>query len=192
MDLTAVEIALHGVKAAFVEKYIPSDMRTEFMNEAYLAGGCIYSLYQDKEVKDYDFFLKSAKFRDKLIKRLEKTPGILRTKYALSFEKGKYQIVLKYIGKPEKVVSEFDFRHNMFFFDNGKVTGLVGEEHLRTTKLSFNADRARDISGVLLRIPKFISRGMTITKKEHAAIILKLSEGLNEREREILNGASHY
>jgi hypothetical protein len=192
MDLSAVEIKLRGIKAAFTEKYIPPDMCGEFMREAFLAGGCIYSLYQGKEVKDYDFFLKSAKFRDKLVKRLEGIPGVLRTKYALSFEKGKYQIVLKYIGKPQDVVGEFDFRHNMFYYDDGAITGLVDEEYLQTRKLSFNDDRARDICGVLLRIPQFISRGMTITKKEHAAIIMKLNNGLDEGEREILNNASHY
>jgi hypothetical protein len=46
--------------------------------------------------------------------------------------------------------------------------------YLTTKKLVFNDLRPRDISGVLLRIPKFIKRGFTITKTEHAKILAKL------------------
>jgi hypothetical protein len=192
VTLSAIEEVLRNIKSEFTKKYIPPDLRNEFEKQAYLAGGCIYSLYQGNEVKDFDFFLKSAKFRDKLMKRFRKSSKVMQTKYALSFEKGRYQIILKYIGKPRKVVREFDFKHNMFYYNKGAVKGLVGEEHLQSNKLHFNNERARDIAGVLLRLPKFINRGMTITKKEHAKILLKLHEGFDERECEILNDANHY
>jgi hypothetical protein len=55
--------------------------------------------------------------------------------------------------------------------------------------------RARDIVGTIVRIPKFIERGMTVSNKEVSKMLLRLSDvGFSEREIEILenNQLEHF
>ena len=151
---------------------IPVNIKDKF----YFAGGCIYSLANDKQPKDYDLFLKS----DELIPVL-KLLNIwgYRSEYALTL--GKYQIVTKYYGEPCECVGQFDFKHNMYYYEpfSGHIASVNEEEYendfdcynfLHTNELLFNEKRARDIEGVFLRIEKFVDRGMTISKQTKKAI----------------------
>lgn len=136
--------------------------------KAYFAGGCIYSLANEKPVNDYDLFLLDVDGVDKLAKYpLWKC----KTEYALSY--GKYQIVTKYYGAPEDCVGQFDFKHNMFYYLPGSNTISKACEnwgYLQSNRLVFNSARARDIEGVYLRIKKFKKRGFIIPKGLEALI----------------------
>lgn len=188
-----IEDKLSKIFDEFVEMFIPEHLQGYFIQNAFIAGGCIYSLANNKEPKDYDFFVTDKTLAHNLINYFKShEDNIPITKYAITLGNGKYQIVIKYIGFPKDVVAEFDFKHNMFYFYQGKLEGLVEHEYLESNKLSFNDDRARDICGVLLRIPKFIARGMTISKREVASILLKLHDNFDENEVQILNDTSHY
>ena len=186
---------------------IPEKFKLGFEKNAYLCGGCIYSLRHDKDPKDFDFFIQSEKLSKELYTYFSSLPSVKPfknflkgkyndmqvtiTKYAISI--GKYQIVIKYIGDPEKVLGEFDFKHNCFYYKNNQLKNVADWKYLDTNNLIFNEERARDISGCLLRIPKFIERGMKITKKEYAKILNKLCEnGFDEAEKEIIRGYSTY
>lgn len=149
------------------------DMRRQLNETLYFAGGCIYCLRNGKEVKDYDLFLKDSGIIEKLVKL---DFWSYTSDYALTY--GKFQIVIKYFGEPESCVGQFDFKHNMHYYIPGDhkircayVDEYLDEEpdfdhfkYLETNELHFNENRARDIEGVWLRIEKFTSRGMTITK----------------------------
>ena len=184
----------------------PEDMKNKLKDNFYLAGGCIYSLYNDKIPNDYDVFLYTPELKNDLVSFFtkhivkQKHGGlsfgnykgnkILKTKYAISIG-DKFQIITKYIGLPQSVTSEFDFKHNMFYYEPCVNTvdchTSVNFSYLRTKEMYFNTLRARDLCGVVLRLPKFISRGMTIQKKEIAKILTKLQSCINdENEKEIL------
>lgn len=178
-------------------------MRERVERHCYIAGGTVYSLYNGKEPKDIDIFVTDRSllldlitlFTGKLSNMKHSDSDIFISSYqglrlvitnnAISI--GKYQIVLKDYGEPEEVVGTFDFKHNMFYFRYGHVYNLVDWKFLETEKMFYNSNRARDVVGTIMRIPKFIGRGMTISNREMSKMLLKLNEvGFGDSELDIL------
>lgn len=162
-----------------LSSYFPKDIREEFLKNAYIAGGSIFCLATNKPVKDYDFFIEDLDLLERL-KKLDVWKCV--TEYALSL--GMFQVVTKFSGSPYKVVGEFDFKHNMFykFYKDHKIYNALplsdmGKEAiiLRSNKILFNSNRARDIEGVYLRIEKFLKKGMTISTKERNLILSRVT-----------------
>lgn len=146
-------------------------LKSKIKEKMYFAGGCIYCLNNDKQVKDYDIFLMNDSIIDEL-KELDLWS--YTSKYALTY--GRFQLVIKYFGKPEDCVAEFDFKHNMYYYIpfskriisvNDEDSWIDFDEYkfLNSNELIFNEYRSRDVEGVYLRIEKFINRGMTISKE---------------------------
>jgi hypothetical protein len=189
-------------------KLLPEGLRKEFYDKSYISGGSIYSLYHDKEPKDYDFFVES----DYLVERLRehflskatykgelRSGGLYKdinmniTQNAITL--GKYQIITQWIGKPKEVINQFDFKHNMTYWKAGKVICLSDWKFVRGNKIYYNQGRARDIVGTIVRLPRFIERGMTVSNKEVSKMLLRLNDvGFSEREIEILenNQLEHF
>lgn len=168
---------------------LPSKLQKEFDEKCYISGGCIYSYVNGEKPKDIDFFVTDEKFIEVLLDFFKHSSNhkSFITNYAISYRQ--FQIITKFYGEPEKVVSEFDFLHNMFYLDfNDKIKTLSDFKYLYTSKLYINENRIRDISNVLFRVPKYIARNRTISKYEHCKLLKKLQEnGFDERELEILN-----
>ncbi|WP_339193897.1 hypothetical protein MKY95_19140 [Paenibacillus sp. FSL P4-0176] len=181
-------------------KLLPTQMWQRFESEAYISGGCIYSLYHDRQPKDYDFFLVNESLADELREYFIDHAGyhgsdmsggtyqglpLIVTNNAISI--GKYQIITQWVGEPQDVIGDFDFRHNMFYWKNKKVYTLSDWSYLKGNALVYNEQRARDIVGTIVRVPRFIQRGMTITQKEMSKVLLRLnSVGFTGKEIEIL------
>lgn len=196
---------------------LPMKFHRRMYNDSYICGGCIYSLKNDQEVNDFDFFVTNQELADELVeyfkgyitqttridesgieKELKVKKGtylgytLTMTRYAISIDR-KYQIVIKYVGEPRDVLSEFDFKHNMFFYRNDYVENVADWEYLDTNVICFNEDRPRDICGTLLRVPKFVNKGMVFPKKEVAKMLKKLVEnGFDESEKQILEDCCTY
>lgn len=213
-----VKDELHKVKQE-LKSLLPQHLQDEFTREAYISGGCIYSLYNGKEPKDYDFFVRNEAFATKIREffmslvihdnpfdeqEVEdvKTKNIfivhyngtriVITKNALSVGK-KFQIITKFVGEPDAVVREFDFMHNTYWYDRDEVVPLKSWDFLDSSQLIYNEDRARDISGTIIRVHKFCERGMTITNSEVSKMLRKLREvGFTERENEIIDNSGSY
>lgn len=154
-----------------IAKDIISKIPVKIKDKIYFAGGCIYSLANNLQPKDYDLFLVDNSLVDKL-KQLD--IWNYTSEYALTL--GKYQIVTKYYGEPYDCAGQFDFKHNMYYYKpfTGHIISANEEElekqfdcynFLHTNELIFNKNRARDIEGVFLRIEKFVARGMIISKQ---------------------------
>lgn len=196
-----------------LKELLPDYLQDEFDDEVYISGGCIYSLYNDKEPKDYDFFVRSEAYAQKLVDffvtsyldldaaiefkegRMKifyhKGTRVVLTKNAISL--GNKQIITKFIGEPREVINEFDFKHNMFWHENDKIETLSQWDFLDSTQLYYNENRARDISGTIIRVHKFCERGMTISNAEMSKMLKKLREvGFTERENEIIDSTSSY
>ncbi|WP_240321278.1 hypothetical protein [Paenibacillus sp. O199] len=182
-------------------KLLPTQLWQRFESEAYISGGCIYSLYHDKQPKDYDFFLVNDSLVEELREYFIDHAGyhgsdmsggtycdlpLIITNNAISI--GKYQIITQWVGDPQDVIMEFDFKHNQFYWKNKRVYALSDWTYLKGNALVYNEQRARDIVGTIVRVPRFIQRGMTITQKEMSKVLLKLhSVGFTDKEIEILN-----
>jgi hypothetical protein len=131
-------------------KLLPEDLRYEFFMQSYISGGCIYSLYHDKEPKDYDFFVESdglvAKLRDYFIKEssyqgeirsggLHKGINMTITQNAISL--GEYQIVTQWTGSPKEVITQFDFKHNMVYWKDAKLICLSDWKFVKGNRLYY-------------------------------------------------------
>lgn len=147
-----------------LETLIPKEIFD--FNDFYFAGGCIYSLWHNKDPKDYDLFCKKRKSAAKLLAycKEHKDKVNIITQNAISM--GKYQFIIKHIGKPDVQVKMFDFKHNMFYFDNSGLKTVSDWKYIDSNKLEFNRDRARDVLNTISRIPKFVGRGMEISQSE--------------------------
>lgn len=96
---------------------------------------------------------------------------------------GKYQIITQWVGSIDEVVSEFDFKHNQFYYHDGEIGTLSSFKYLDDNKLVYNEQRARNIAHTFIRTIKFVERGWTISHKELSKMILKLNDvGLSENE----------
>lgn len=154
-------------QAAQISERIPAFNLSDF----YFAGGCIYSLWNGRDIHDYDIFCRRKEPLKRLIAYLEKNPHLVncRTKNAITC--GKLQFVTRHIGEPQVEVAKFDFLHNCFYFDASGLHAVFGWEQLDSTKLVFNAKRSRDVLNILTRIPKFLKRGMEIDQANMLEIL---------------------
>lgn len=163
---------------------LPVKLQRTFKETCYFAGGCIYSLWNGQEPKDYDVFCTSKAFLrslSNLFKAAELTAAPMRastmTDYTITLVAGEvtYQFVTAFVGEPEKVVGEFDFMHNMFWFHDGALHchALGDWKYLDSNKLVFNKARGRDAASTITRVPKFVARGMEISRDEMALIMNK-------------------
>lgn len=195
-----------------IKSLLPEELRKEADFSLYIAGGCIYSLYQDKPVNDYDFFCTSEYFAKQVMGYFRRNDvtmikevregiwegvypldgrmiDIVVTNNAVSFGQ-ELQIITKYTGSPDEVVGQFDFMHNMYYYEFGNtMISKVADsfDFLDDKYLKYNTDRARDICGTIMRIPKFVQKGFIVTKTEVAKMLKSLEDkGFDERELEIL------
>lgn len=205
MEIGEISKKLKQIKKEMIG-LLPEYLQNKIDENSYICGGCIYSLRNDAEPSDYDFFLRNKQIADELmnffkslkLKQLKiiskgeyKGLNLIISKYAITL--GKFQIITKYVGEPIEVVGEFDFKHNMFYYDHDKVRNLVEWNFLDTNKVYFNENRARDICGTILRIAKFSKRGMIVPKKEVAKMLHRLEQnGFDESEKEIIKNYTTY
>lgn len=190
-------------------KLIPENLRSEFKQKSFIAGGCIYSLYNNLIVKDYDFFVTDKELAELLPIYFSALGNIVTVENGIKMGTyqghklvitdnaitiGEYQIITKWVGTPEEVVSQFDFKHLMFYFDYKKcaIKTLSHFKYLDDKRLHYNEDRARDVVGSIMRANKFVERGMTIYPEEMAKILLKLKDvGFSDGEVQLLNNNIH-
>ena len=151
----------------------PRSLERAFKECCYFGGGCIYSIYNNLEPKDYDIFCEDMDVLLALKGYLKKTKQAeMITENAFSFgENGKYQLVTKFYGEPLETIGQFDFKHNMFGFYHYELINAISWDWLDTKFLRFNFDRARDIASSITRVPKFVERGMICTRKEMSKMI---------------------
>jgi len=137
-------------------------------DDFYIAGGCIYSLWNDKEPKDYDVFCKNKRAVKFLKKYFADKPWLCQIVTDNAITSGKFQFITRKgcVGNPDTQVGQFDFKHNMFYFNGKEVKCVSGWEFLDSDVLHFNTHRPRDILNTIGRIMKFQDRGMRITQKE--------------------------
>lgn len=173
MKIKNISDELDKVFISFLNMF-DEECKNILKEKAYFAGGCIYSLANDKKVNDYDIFLSDNIDMQKII---DLPFWKCKTEYALSF--GKFQIVTKYFGDPVACVGEFDFKHNMFYYKpfTGDIKKACNSfNYLKTDRLIFNSNRARDIAGVFLRIEKFKKRGFVIPSNLEKQILRRTSK----------------
>lgn len=206
-SLKHVEDTLHLQKDLLTEK-LPTHLQDKFKQEAYIAGGSIYSLTHHVKYKDVDFFIRTKELRDAIVEYFTNERLQLSNSSVGSVKKGSYegyrlvvtdnaisigdwQIIVKDYGEPQDVIGQFDFKHNMYYVDNIGLYSVLGTiSYLLDNELVYNDNRVRDIVGTIARVPKFVSRGMNISTKEMNRMLLYLNEiGFNDSEIETLTNS---
>ena len=186
---------------------LPLHLQEQFKEESFIAGGSIYSAYNNKPINDIDVFVESLELKIALNLYFKRVDGLAtlkrgKQKVKIGIYKGRklvitdnaitignYQIILRDVGQPVDVISKFDFKHNMYYIKNNKFYSVANISYLDSNQLIFNDNRSRDVAGALMRIPKFIEKGFTINQEEVSKMLLRLSKiGFNEHEIEALEG----
>lgn len=166
-----------------VANMLPPRLREGFKEHCYFGGGCIYSHWHHLKPNDYDIFCDDPLFLIELESYL-KVDCDLITENAISF-KDKYQLVTKFFGNIMYVIEQFDFKHNMFGFKDGKIYKATEDKYIESNYLRFNDKRTRDVASTITRVPKFVARGMICTRREMARMIQYLLTKTNLEEETI-------
>lgn len=179
--------------AVQIQTIIPEFNLADF----YFAGGCIYSLYNDREIKDYDIFCTNKKAMSKLKRYLKAHQDLVDFKTKNAYTVGKYQFVIKHIGAAHDEVGKFDFKHNCYYYDHAGLHDVFGWDYIDSKELKFNSTRARDVLNIITRVPKFVERGMDISQKEILDILelgTRPTKYFAERRtiKQRRSGKSHY
>lgn len=78
---------------------------------------------------------------------------------------------------------------SLYYVKNNELYNLKKWTTLYSDRLIYNKERARDIVGTIMRLPKFLERGFEISNQEMATMLLKLHEvGFNDEELLMLRG----
>lgn len=183
------QIGKHGIaipcyaKSQELFNILPPEIRKEYYKNIFVAGGAIYSLANNKEVHDYDLYIKDKEYLDILCSFFEensKELGAFITENAITWKD--IQIIKVYYGTPEYVISTFDFMHCKGYYDIYK--GVVYNPwFIYTDELKFN-EFCNHPTSAFFRIPKFLSRGMTIEKPEIRKILQSLKDNGFTKEDE--------
>jgi hypothetical protein len=164
---------------------LPTDeARKEFRESCYLAGGCIWSIFNGEEPNDYDVFCKDHKtamdIEDALRLCHEEEYS---SENALSFRlsvRGKpslVQIISSFYGQPQDVIGQFDFLHNMYAFDGDAkfytslCYGQPDYTPLTNKLLMLNKANKGDLASVACRAVKFIRRGFAFGETDMAELL---------------------
>ena len=100
--------------------------------------------------------------------------------------KNKIQLVTRFIGKPEEIISNFDFVHTNLYYDFYQNELVLNTESLRsilTKELIYNGSKFPLCS--LFRLNKFLSKGWTISNTELLKISLQIHQ-LNLLDKSVL------
>lgn len=143
----------------------------------YFAGGCVYCLYNNKPINDYDLFCMDKSEVKKILKWFNEHKDVVTFKSDYAYTVGKIQFIIRFIGDPEIEVSKFDFKHNQCYYtSDGVVHLLAPEEIISSNKLVPNTSKGRDLMTTIGRVAKFTSRGMEISQTDLFDLTLKATE----------------
>lgn len=144
--------------------------------KGYIAGGAIASLVLDQKPNDYDIWFET-------IEDWQEADSLLydkmhtRTKYATSFTlpSGKrVQLVCNRLGKPDDLVSTFDFLHTQsYYLLNGKLS--YDESFILQKLLIFKGNLDHPMNTVE-RMLKFSKRGYYVTADTIHDIMIEVSK----------------
>jgi hypothetical protein len=176
-----------------INKHIePKILEQIKLNNAFIAGGALTCIFQDKEPNDIDIFFKSDNIDYfNVFKMWLNSYGIILsdTDNAITgqYYKNSIQLIKPgcMYGTPEDVISRFDFTICMAAYDPEFVeagTHLLALDDrflpdLSSKKLIYNPNSIRPLS-TLNRLQKFIDRGYSISGIE----LIKLGLAINSRE----------
>lgn len=171
----------HRLKALFdllLANKIPHQLHQEFMEKAYIAGGCIRSMILKEDIKDIDIFFKAD---NELFDLLRKAKIGFATSNAITFNiaSNKFQLCFTHVDKPDVVVDQFDYTFNINYYD--PVSHKLRIEDISAIKekrLVVNRD-CRNPLGTLGRLHKFVERGYQIPSKMD---LMFLAVAISEKE----------
>jgi hypothetical protein len=125
--------SLIGMKMSYIDELVAPYMGGT--RSYFVSGGCIASLLQDEEPKDYDVYFRDSNLLGNIKVDIEKTKpndvavyeekyrevtsltGPLITENAITL-KNKIQLILKHTGEPDDIRGTFDFVHCMPYWDS--------------------------------------------------------------------------
>jgi hypothetical protein len=151
-----------------------------------VTGGCIASMLLGEKVNDFDIYFRSdvaaSKIRHAVVKMYplkEKSPGMPLSILAITPNSvtlsNKTQLITRFTGTPEEIISNFDFVHctNYWTKKEGLVLNQPALESLLAKDLKYCGSKFPICS--IIRTKKFIRRGWKISAGQYLKVCLQLS-----------------
>ena len=174
-------------------------MKEVFQNDVFLAGGVFKSLVLDETPNDWDFYFKTkeglSRFLDFVSKnnyfqptsltnrdKIKSSKISLITDNAITFKfpKATIQFIIFETGKPEEIISRFDFLHTQSYYDPATAKLECPTQHIVGKELAFNPKAYTPLSA-MKRMTKFIKQGWTISD-EHVEALAQAIAGVNWKD----------
>lgn len=183
MKAIKIEKLLKKMIENFCESITDESIVFLIKNHSFIAGGCIPSMLSDEWINDFDIYLDTEEhvkqiqtyFEHIKDKKLDKFSVSLITENSINF-KDKIQIITKFYGTPEEVVSKFDWAHIKSYYKypdtlviNDNVYKLIVEKELIYTGSDYPMSS-------IMRLKKYIKKGWTVSNTTILHICLDLIE----------------
>jgi antitoxin component HigA of HigAB toxin-antitoxin module len=148
-------------------------------HNAYIAGGCITSLFCNREINDVDIYFKCKEDAGNFIETIISDRGwiLSHTNKATAFKYGDKtcQVIhFDYFPEVKDIFSKFDFTVCMGAFDFNQDEFVLHEDFLKHNAqkiLKFNENTAYPIISAL-RVQKYEDKYYTISKPEYIKVLL--------------------
>jgi hypothetical protein len=147
----------------------------------FVAGGCITSLFCNREINDIDIYFRTQSNLTNFIRELYELKDkwiVANTKKSTLFKLNNNKLVqiihIKYFNNPDEIFDTFDFTACMGCFDFSSEEFVLHPDFLKHNaqrRLIFNANTMFPIVSAL-RIQKYEDKGYTISKAEYLKILL--------------------
>lgn len=160
----------------YLGKYLTDDLKKY---NAYIAGGCITSLFCNREINDVDIYFKCKEDAGDFIEAIieDRNWIISHTNKATAFRYGDKtcQVIhFDYFPETKDIFDKFDFTVCMGAFDFSKEEFVLHEDFLKHNAqkiLKFNDNTAYPIISAL-RVQKYEDKHYTISKPEYIKVLL--------------------
>lgn len=164
----------------FISKF-PTNIQDVIKKKAYLAGGALRSLALQQKPKDYDLFFvdreSAHRVRDAASSININIRSFTENAITIGMEDGiPFQIISRDAGMPNAVIDRFDFTCNMnYYFPALEFGEIKYSLDIHNRELVFNPKANSPLSS-LVRVPKFVSQGWSITPTSIARIGVAISK----------------
>lgn len=165
---------------------LPWELRYQFSTDAFIAGGAIVNLVLGEKPNDYDYFIKTADLKKKLVQNFNANPSTTHYLVKAVTENGitlelftneksiDIQIITRFIGPVERVFTSFDYEHCKAYFDLHTHNLYYKKDIIMNKELIYLGKDGYPINA-LKRLVRFVRRGWNPTNKT----ILNLADAIS-------------
>lgn len=140
------------------------------VENVWISGGCIASLFIEHEPKDYDFYCTDEETLNFCLQKLNENNHIHYRNQDAIILSNKFELITRRVGLPAVIIDRFDFLHCQGYFVNKQYYNLGIVERCAEGMITMYVNNETPIRS-MHRMIKFASRGWKIPKRSFNSCI---------------------